>query len=222
MNMLTKEEQAALAHGTESVRKIAFQGLSKLTTASEKINFIGNLQRGVDQIQAVAQHDTHAGVPERVVACRAGCSHCCEVRVEALAPEVFQIANALKQLPEQALAGWRQRLQAHVPLVRNLTTAEHRAPCVFLRDHLCAIYGIRPAVCRRAHSYDATACAEHHPEIPQNLQVILQAEALLKGTVDAYAQDGLHAGGHELSQAVLMALDDDTLEVKWLNGGQDC
>jgi Fe-S-cluster containining protein len=220
--MLTKEEQAALSHGTESVRKIAFQGLSKLTAASGRINFIGNLQRGVDQIQAIAHHDTQANAPARIVACRAGCSHCCEVRVEALAPEVFQIANALKQLPEQALASWRQRLQAHVPLVRNLTTAEHRVPCVFLRDHLCAIYGIRPAVCRRAHSYDATACAEHHPEIPQNLQVILQSEALLKGTNDAYAQAGLNVGRHELSQAVLRALDDDTLETKWLDGGQDC
>jgi Fe-S-cluster containining protein len=153
-------------------------------------------------------------------ACQAGCSHCCEVRVEALVPEILQIVSALKQLPADILQTWRMRLQTHVEQVKHLSTAEHRVPCVFLQDHLCTIYAIRPAVCRKAHSYNVSACADHHAEIPQSLQVILQAEALIKGTAAAYAAHHLDASGHELSQAVLAALDDEDIEAHWQQGAQ--
>ena len=77
---------------------------------------------------------------------------------------------------------------------------------------------MRPANCRKAHSLDVTQCATHGPKIPQRLDVLLKAEALCKGSADAYAHIGLAAGGHELGQALLLALTDPGAEARWMNG----
>lgn len=216
--MLTDEERDALLRGADSVQKIAFQGLGKAVGVTAKIRFVDHLQRGVDQIHFAANAAMSASDSAQSFACQAGCSHCCEVRVEALVPEILQIVSALKQLPADVLQTWRTRLQAHVEQVQHLSIAEHRVPCVFLQDHLCTIYAIRPAVCRKAHSFNVSACADHHAEIPQSLQVLLQAEALIKGTAAAYAAHQLDASGHELSQAILAALDDEEVETHWQQG----
>lgn len=216
--MLTDEERDALLRGADSVQKIATQGLGKATEVTAKIHFVRHLQRGVDQIQFAANAAASASKDGQGFACQAGCSHCCEVRVEALVPEVLQIVSALKQLPAETLQHWRGRLQTHVAQVKHLSAAQHRVPCVFLQDHLCTIYTLRPAVCRKAHSYHVAACADHHPEIPQSLQVLLQAEALIKGTAAAYAAHQLDSRAHELTQAVLAGLDDETLLSRWENG----
>ena len=82
-----------------------------------------------------------------------------------------------------------------------------RQPCSFLVHDRCAIYSVRPAACRKAHSLSAAHCAEQSPTIPQNLRLLVDAEALMAGTALAYRDQPLPASAHELNAAVLAALD---------------
>ena len=66
---------------------------------------------------------------------------------------------------------------------------------------------MRPAACRKAHSLSAAHCAEQSPTIPQNLRLLVDAEALMAGTALAYRDQPLPASSHELNAAVLAALD---------------
>ena len=96
----------------------------------------------------------------------------------------------------------------------------HRKSCPFLKDRLCSIYQVRPAACRKAHSADVSQCEAHAPVIPQNLEIALNAEALLRGTSGAYRQRGFDASAHELVRAVLLALLDPSAQARWYNGEQ--
>ena len=75
-------------------------------------------------------------------------------------------------------------------------------------DERCSIYPVRPAACRKAHSLSAPHCAEQSPTIPQNLRLLVDAEALMAGTALAYRDQPLPASAHELNAAVLAALND--------------
>lgn len=210
--MLTKEDALLLQKSIAEVQDKAAKGLANTSLPEAKLHFIRNLQRGVDQMFTAAVNRGEE------FACQIACSHCCELRVEALEPEVFQIARALQQLPEAELRFWKDRLKVHVDAQKSSKGEHVRRPCVFLQDKVCSIYAIRPAVCRKAHSYSGKACADHAVEIPQNLSFLLQSEALIQGTAAAYRQHEFHAQAHELSHAVLQALDDPELERRWLHG----
>ena len=210
--MLSPEEHAEFLLATETVRQAALRHLEAMRSVPHVIYFIASLQRGVDSVaQTVA-----AGGPQ--FACKAGCSHCCNVRVEALEPEVFQIARELKKLPAEKLGEITRRLQQHVAMVSGMPLAQQQSPCPFLENHLCTIYSVRPAVCRKAHSFEVAKCEEAGAEIPQSLALLLKAEALMQGTAAAYREVKLAASGHELGQAVLLALADAGTKSRWALG----
>jgi hypothetical protein len=103
-------------------------------------------------------------------------------------------------------------LERHVAGERG---AMAHPPCPFLNNALCSIYDVRPSVCRKAHSLDVNSCRGHAPELPQDLGVVVAAEALTKGTADAYRKLGFDARAYELGGAVLLALTDPTAELRW-------
>ncbi|MCK9200174.1 MAG: YkgJ family cysteine cluster protein [Gallionella sp.] len=204
--MLSHDEQAAYLDSIERVRQSAVNHLG--SNRNVAIEFVANLHRAVDK---VTRQSAGSGAQTE---CRPGCACCCSVRVEATEPEIFRIAREVKKLPADRVAAIVERL-------RNFAAATDgagRTDCAFLKDHLCSIYEVRPAVCRRAHSLSEESCKHFAPEIPQNLEILLQADALMKGTSEAYRQVGLHASAHELGSAVLQALTDETIEARWHDG----
>ena len=210
--MLTKEDAVLLQKSIAEVQQKAAHGLENAVQPEAILHFVRNMQRGVDEMFAAAV------IRGEEFACQIACSHCCELRVEALEPEIFQVVRALQQLPEAELQFWKNRLKVHLDAQKSSNGEHVRRPCVFLQDKACSIYAIRPAVCRKAHSYSGKACADHAAEIPQNLTFLLQAEALIQGTAAAYRQHEYHAQAHELGHAVLQALEDPELEHRWLCG----
>ncbi|WP_310447890.1 YkgJ family cysteine cluster protein [Thiobacillus sp.] len=177
------------------------------------VTFVRSLHQAVDRANdAALDRGAH-------IDCKAECSHCCNARVEAIAPEIFLIAEELAQRPAPAFAEMVDRLQARITASdQEALPWSHRKSCPFLEDHLCSIYPVRPATCRKGHSTNAGKCAAHAPEIPQNLDMILNAEALIKGTSGAYRQRGFDGSAHELVRAVLIALLDPTAQARWFNG----
>ena len=210
--VLTPEEQTQLLNAADQVRRTALPHLDANRNTEYVIRFITNLQRGVDSMVLAALESG----PQ--FDCKAGCNHCCRVRVEALEPEVFQIARELKKQAPDRLKQLIFRLNIYVSGITPDSAGQHDRVCPFLEHELCSIYSVRPAVCRKAHSLDVTQCQKAGADIPQSLALILQAEALMKGTATAYHQIQLAASGHELGQAVLLALSDDTAESRWIAG----
>lgn len=207
--MLSADEQYAFEESIARVRGLAARALQPAHSADGAIAFTAQLHRSLDTVAAQA---TAAGpVPD----CKAGCAHCCHVRVEATEPEVFRIAQHLAAQPTDSRDGVTARLRQHIANAQN---AAARQPCSFLVDDRCSIYSVRPAACRKAHSLSVQHCATQAPEIPQNLRLLLDAEALMAGTALAYRDVQLPASAHELNAAVLAALTDASVQERWYQG----
>ena len=63
------------------------------SAAQAAVDFIAQLHQGLDTVAEQAR----ANGPQP--ACKAGCAHCCNLRVEATDPEVLHIAQHLRTLP---------------------------------------------------------------------------------------------------------------------------
>ena len=210
--MLTAEEQDAFLKSAENVRQTAERHLRACQNQQSVIAFVANLQQS-------ASHIGRAAVERAVtIACQAGCSYCCHARVEAIPPEIFRITKELTSRSSQELNRLVQRLQTHVLTHNRLNAWNQRPECPFLENDLCAIYEVRPSACRKAHSLDVQQCQISAPEIPQDLGVVVNIEALMKGTSDAYRGLGLDASAYELGSAVLMALKYPSEESRWFGG----
>lgn len=213
--MLSPEEQTAFLQSASNVQQAAVSHLSTHPAEQSVVTFVRSLHQAVDRANdAAVGRGAHLD-------CKAGCSHCCSARVEAIAPEIFLIAGELARRPMSAFAEMVGRLHAHIAAPnQDALPWNQRKSCPFLEDHLCSIYPVRPATCRKGHSTDAGACAAHAPVIPQHLDMILDAEALIGGTSGAYRQRGLDGSAHELVRAVLLALVDPSAQARWFNGAQ--
>lgn len=210
--MLSDEEQAAFLDSIDRIREHSARILAADPGQEAVIGFIANLHRAVDK---VAQQALERGAK---LACEAGCACCCSVRVEVSAPEVFRIAHVLRGRPESEIGVLLERLRDHAAAIRNAPEGRPRVDCAFLENHRCSIYEVRPAVCRKAHSLSAERCRSFSPEIPQDLELILRTETLIRGTAEAYGRLNLDAGPFELCGAALQALTDATAEARWHAG----
>jgi hypothetical protein len=212
-DVLKPEEQTAFLRSIENVQKAAVSQLSTHPDERSVIGFVRNLQQAVDRVvDSAVQQGAH-------IDCKAGCSHCCNARVEAIAPEIFMIAEALGQRSAPERADILDRLQAHLSAPgQEALSWSHRQGCPFLENHMCSIYQVRPATCRKGHSADVSACEAHASTIPQHLEIVLGAEALQTGTSGAYRQCGFDGAAHELVRSVLLVLLDPSAQARWYAG----
>jgi hypothetical protein len=142
--------------------------------AADAAAIAADLQRAVDlAAEARARLAAAQGSP---VACRAGCTACCEQLVMVWGAEVELVAAWLSE-PEQAEARaaflaafprWREATGDSIDRVQARTAARdgrgqlaelvahwrRRVMCAFNRDGLCTIYEVRPVVCRNCHALD--------------------------------------------------------------------
>jgi Fe-S-cluster containining protein len=210
--MLTPAEQADVLKSIANVQAVVAGQLNDHRSQTFVVSFVANLQRGVDDVVRAA---TERGVR---LDCKAGCSHCCSFRVEALEPEIFRIAREIRQRPAAEIAQVIERLKGYVARAQGVLAQDHRIECAFLKDNLCSIYAVRPAACRKAHSLNVEQCKVPGADIPGSLEITLKSEVLMKGTANGYSQINLPASGHELGRAVLLVLNDDTAEARWFDG----
>jgi Fe-S-cluster containining protein len=206
--MLTTEEESAFRESISRVRRAAAASLGRAHDAGQAIAFVAHLHRSLDD--AVARAGALGPLPE----CRIGCSYCCSARVEATEPEIFLIARSVRKLPASQVSRIVEKLRHHTDKQRA-SDGQARQSCAFLEEGQCSIYDVRPGVCRKAHSLSAKLCADNSPEIPQNLKLLLDAEALMAGTSEAYREVKLPVSAHELNAAVLAALTDVSSEARW-------
>jgi len=210
--VLNLTEQAEVLSIKERNEKNALKRLRENRNSAFAVNFISTMQ---DSIDNVAKQIQKQGIR---FDCKAGCTYCCTLRVEALAPEVFRIARELKKLKLDQLAAVIERLKVHAIKAAGVPSKEFYLTCPLLVSGLCSIYGVRPGMCRKFYSLDVEQCKNPDAEIPENLGMVVKSGAIMCGVTRAYERAKFSAAPHELGQALLLALTDSTAEERWGNG----
>jgi len=172
---------------------------------------------------------THTKSPvgvKALVACRAGCDHCCSVPVDVQAHEVFFAADHIQrhfspEELEQVLA----RLGDHRRRVACLESGgrdRSRQPCALLTGGSCSIYAGRPEACRCHHSRNAAVCAAHQsdPAVPIAKVFIPAMRARLfavrMGLDEAIETVGYDERAYDFGSALHEALTNSLCLVAWM------
>ena len=146
---------------------------SRPVTLDEAAAIAARMQTQVDH--GVAARDELLAAQGAKLACKRGCSGCCEEPIMVFQPEAARIARWLDQ-PENAAAraafraaypGWRAAVGDGLVQLSAMFVTDpggyrdaHIAawakgvPCAFLRDGDCTVYPVRPIVCRVGHAID--------------------------------------------------------------------
>jgi Fe-S-cluster containining protein len=158
-------------------------------------------------------------------ACARGCSHCCYVRVEMTAPEVFLLARYLRSRPDRERDA---RIEATARRLEGTSGRAHhlaQVRCALLgEDGACLAYPARPLACRRAHSTDASVCAAVHADptlevrIPSAPSLQWTASSLVLGWLEGCEHAGRAPHHYELHGALRIALANGDSEARFLAG----
>jgi Fe-S-cluster containining protein len=165
--------------------------------------------------------------PEMPIACRRGCSTCCQAKVLAVAPEVLRIGDYLrKNKSTKELAELLERIREADTKTRGLSResrAEIHVSCPLLdEDGGCSIHDVRPLVCRSWTSYDASACETYWqsprgkltpPQWPVGYEL---AQAMLAGLGKACLDRGLDGLPLEFIAALRIVLERPIAGERWL------
>lgn len=211
--MLNPQEQAEIQQLVVTTQKEYKNKLRSNNNSIYAINLVSDLHSKIDDtVEEAKSFGVRFG-------CENGCSYCCTLRVEALAPEIFYIAKKLKMsLQSDELRKLTESLNIFSEKAKGLSQIEHEIPCPMLSDGKCTIYDFRPAMCRKFNSLDAEVCKDPFAEVPEHKGVAMKSGAKMHGVMAAYSNKKLSATPHELGQALLIAITDKNSEKRWFKG----
>ena len=162
------------------------------------------------------------------VDCAKGCASCCALRVTALAPEVFVLADYLRATAPALqrhgidLIGAVREADATTRGLDETARVAARRRCAFVVQGVCLIHRARPLSCRGHASHDRRACADaaagRVDEVPYSgphRMVRLLLQAALQA---ALRDDGKAWGAYELHHALVLALDRPDAQAAWALG----
>jgi hypothetical protein len=159
------------------------------------------------------------------IECAKGCAFCCHLRVTAMAPEVFHVANFVRGQFGGELETVLARVRAADAHSRGLSAAErpkHKFSCALLVDKACSIYAARPSACRGLTSISVKTCERgYNGEAVEVLTPAVWTEirrAHNQPMWAALSAANLPPDSYELNHAVLVALTTPDAESRWLKG----
>ena len=172
-------------------------------------------------------HNVPGGLDvKRSLACRAGCSFCCYLKVELTA---FEAVAIWATLAGDAFAAQRAAAVKAAPQVGLLDTEARRVqriPCPLLVNGECSVYAARPHACRGFFSLSAQECEAvlqapagatlppiRSPAVPRAL-----ASAFAAGINAALADNRMQHDLLELSAALARLEARPTALADWLAG----
>lgn len=162
------------------------------------------------------------------LACKPGCTFCCELKVEISA---FEAAAIWAGMHGDEWAERRNAVTAAAPRTASLNTEARRRArlaCALLADGQCSVYAARPYACRGLFATDAADCervlktppgrplpAVRSPAVPRALATVFGAGANL-----ALADKGVQHDFLELTSALATLINRDGAFAEWLGGGR--
>lgn len=168
---------------------------------------------------------------DRIMACGAGCPHCCVLNVAVLLPEAIIIADWLQNalLPAE-LAVLKKTLALHRCWGRWMDDEERiakKVTCPFL-DHAgsCLIHPVRPLACRGVSSLDRASCREALAPVLTDEPPLVVTDLLRRAAYDESFRTfaellkvyWLDARSIELGSGVLAFLEEPALVDHFLDG----
>lgn len=112
---------------------------------------------------AIQEFVSQTSLPEPLD-CKPGCHYCCYNLPVVTPPEVLLIGHRVEQtFTDQAKQEILQRIHIIQKRINELSPYEvamlrHELPCIFLEGGMCAVYEVRPVVCRTCTSTSAQHC----------------------------------------------------------------
>ena len=207
-------DEARNASGDTACRE-ALMGAHDMAVSvfeSECLGYFHNVPGGLDVLNALD--------------CKAGCTFCCELRVEVTALEAVAVWG------ETAAAGFEGVRDAVVekgPQTQKLNDERRRQArisCGLLRDGMCSVYANRPYACRGMFSMSAADCeavmtapprsrlpAVRSPAVPRAL-----AGIFFVGVNAALKDKRLQHDSLELNSAVATLVARPAALEEWLQG----
>jgi Fe-S-cluster containining protein len=163
------------------------------------------------------------------VACKAGCSFCCHLRVTVTAPEAIALFHYLRsEIPASLAQEIEARVLANADRIAQMTDQQHLSAnvrCAFLVNGACSAYRARPLACALHHSLDVDACEDLYQNPAdysvgiRKLKVIEETRAATHaGMQQALKGLGLSDQPMELHTAVAAVLRKQTLIAEWRSG----
>jgi len=113
--------------------------------------------------QAVQEFTSLESLPEPLD-CKPGCHYCCYNLPMVTAPEAlligYHVAKNFTDYEQKEIGG---RIEMILHRIEDLSPYDvamirHELPCIFLKDGVCRVYPVRPAVCRTCSSTSAEHC----------------------------------------------------------------
>jgi hypothetical protein len=158
------------------------------------------------------------------IACRAGCSFCCHLRVMVLPHEAIALFRYLgSRIPREQTQLVRQRVLENAARIKE-GSATNEA-CALLVEGRCSAYEARPSACSGYHSLSREHCERGHERSaapPEGIPVS-QAMRHVAATLDEGLQQGLAGAGLsgariELHTAVAALMRQPALVERWRGG----
>ena len=164
---------------------------------------------------------TLARKTEGPVACGKGCYYCCKTYVSVTIPEIFRVADAMRD--QSAKAARVREAAAASARIHQTEREKQRVVCPILENKACSVYAPRPLVCRAVLSKSLEVCLRIF-ENNSGEQVPFSDNTVdVRGYVVVMFQSALRLAGlphvhYEMNQALAVALDQPDAEARWLAG----
>jgi Fe-S-cluster containining protein len=113
--------------------------------------------------EAIQKFTSLESLPEPLD-CKPGCHYCCYNLPMVTPPEALLIGHHLDQtFTDQQKQTLNKRIQKILKKIAGKPSDEifmmrHELPCIFLKESMCLIYEVRPAVCRTCTSTSSEHC----------------------------------------------------------------
>lgn len=180
------------------------------------------VQGFIESMESTGQYES--------VACQSGCSYCCHSQVYILPLEaLFAYSYITSTLNRKSIALLKETIDQNLKLTQGKAQKEtvylkDRTPCVFLNDHKCTIYPVRPFTCRAWNSVNLDDCIsafdsrDPKAEIdtsPARHLVFRTARNLIRVLC---IDHNLESVPSTISQSMLVCLSDNDPQAAWSSG----
>ncbi len=160
--------------------------------------------------------------------CQPGCSFCCWLPVDVLAPEALAITTFLQEnLEPPALVRMTQRITETEQMVFRLNSeecirAEVPCPLLDLESGMCRAYSMRPHACRQYASFQRSACekalGDPDAAVPTDFLSQTVYSRVMMGVVVALHKLGMDYHTLDLVSALRIALTEPEPAGRWFTG----
>lgn len=152
-----------------------------------------------------------------VLCCGKGCWYCCHFKIDLRPYEILLISEYVKsKLPEFQASLILRQAEENASHMSTLTEREQLSAnlkCPFLVNEACAIYEVRPSMCRKFHSIDVQRCKRSYEE-PHNLgirnafieELFFAGKGHYEGFIRAAEEAGYDGVVYELNSAIFEAM----------------